>query len=164
MSDKTSNADSRAPSPEEIKEILGFIPLLAGYFRPARAMADMPDELRALFEDHRLTPRHGAVLTQMLAEEPLTVTALARRLDVSLGTASELVGDLSRTGWVDRREDPDNRRRAFVSIPEGRRPLVESMIAARAAPLLRVLEGLSPRDREGFRAGLRAWAREVREL
>nr|WP_221308921.1 MarR family transcriptional regulator [Nocardiopsis mwathae] len=138
--------------------------MLAGYFHPARAMADMPAELRTLFEDHRLTPRHGAVLTQLVAEDALTVTAIARRLDVSLATASEVVGDLVRTGWLSRQEDPDNRRRALISVPEGRRPLVESLVAARAAPILRALEGLSPCDRQGFQAGLRAWAREVRDI
>jgi hypothetical protein len=39
---------------------------------------------------------------------------------------------------------------------------VGGFVAQRAAPLLKVLEGLSPRDQEGFARGLAAWAREVR--
>jgi DNA-binding MarR family transcriptional regulator len=96
-----------------------------------------------------------------VAQQSITVTDLARRLGLSLSTVSELVGDLSRAGLVERQEDPANRRRTLVSLTERHRPTFEAFVAARAAPLLRVLENLSPRDRKGFSAGLSAWAREV---
>jgi DNA-binding MarR family transcriptional regulator len=159
VTDNGRLARPRPPQPEELR-ILGFVPLLAAYFQ--RARTDMPAELQAAFSSHRLTARHGAVLPQLLAEESISVTDLARRMGVSLPTASELVGDLSRAGWVERREDPDNRRRTLVSLTEHHRPTVEDFVATRAAPLLRVLQDLSPRDREGFAEGLAAWAHEVR--
>lgn len=140
--------------------MLALIPLIAAYFQ--RARGDMPAEFSAGFQEHGLTARHGAALAHLLADESLSVTELSRRMGVSLSTASELVGDLSRAGWVDRREDPANRRRTLVSITERQRPVMEAFVARRSAPLLRVLEGLSPRDREGFVAGLTAWAHEVR--
>ncbi|GIE97683.1 hypothetical protein Ari01nite_51480 [Paractinoplanes rishiriensis] len=123
----------------------------------------MPPDLREAFGRHRLTARHGAVLGQLaVADENTGVGDLARAMGVSLSTASELVGDLSRAGIVERREDPGNRRRTLVRLADAYRPSVEQLVAGRAAPLLRVLDGLSERDRQGFAAGLRAWAAEVR--
>lgn len=159
MTDKSSPVKPRAPQPEEIKEFLGFVPLLAAYFQ--RVRIDMPVELQETFSGHGLTARHGAVLAQLVAQQSISVSDLARRLGLSLSTASELVGDLSRAGVVERKEDPANRRRTLVSLAEQHRPPFEAFVAARAAPLLRVLESLSPRDREGFSAGLTAWACEV---
>jgi DNA-binding MarR family transcriptional regulator len=102
------------------------------------------------------------VLAQLAPSPPMSVTELAGRMGVSLSTASELVGDLSRAGIVARREDPDNRRRTLVRISEDWRDVVQGFVAQRAAPLLTVLGELSPRDLDGFARGLAAWAREVR--
>ncbi|MFI9720510.1 MarR family winged helix-turn-helix transcriptional regulator [Streptomyces sp. NPDC052396] len=148
----------RVPTLEET-EIIGLIPLLQSHL--SRAWDDMSGDLRAHFEAHGLTARHGAVLPQLLAEQPLTVSELARRMRLSLSTASELVGALSRSGLVERGEDPANRRRTLVSIAPRHRPALEEFIARRSAPLLRALDGLSAQDRAGFHAGLTAWVREV---
>jgi hypothetical protein len=48
-------------------------------------------------------------------------------------------------------------------MEEEHRPAMEAFVARRSAPLLCVLENLSPRDRQGFIAGLTAWAHEVRD-
>ena len=150
---------SKLPPPEAV-EILASVPLLAAYFR--RESVEMPDELRAVFNAHRLTARHGAVLGQLAVVESMGVSQLARVMGVSLSTASEIVGDLNRAGIVERREDPTNRRRTLVQLAEQHRASVEQLVASRAAPLMRVLERLTDRDRQGFAAGLRAWAAEVR--
>lgn len=150
----------RVPTPEET-EAIGLVPLLAPYVDRARAWSDMPGPLRAVFDAHGLTARHGAVLPQLLAEQPLAVGELARRMRLSLSTTSELVGALDRAGLVERRDDPANRRRTLVAIAGRHRPSVEEFIAQRSAPLLRALDGLSARDRAGFVAGLTAWVREV---
>jgi DNA-binding MarR family transcriptional regulator len=139
--------------------VLGHVPLLAAYF--GRARSEMPAELDEVFRNHGLTARHGAVLTQLLPGQSLSVSALAQRLGVSLSTASELVGDLSRARLATRREDPANRRRTLVSLSEDHRAAFESFVTIRSAPLLRALDTLAPRDRAGFVAGLTAWAREV---
>ncbi|MFI7106930.1 MarR family winged helix-turn-helix transcriptional regulator [Nonomuraea sp. NPDC050227] len=150
----------RLPRPEEVREALGFVPLVEAYFR--RAQAEMPDRMREIFRSHGLTARHGAVIPQLTVESSLSVSELADRMGVSLPTASELVGDLSRAGLVERREDPADRRRTLVSLAPDHRAMVEGFVALRAAPLLRVLDNLSPSDRQGFVAGLIAWAHEVR--
>ncbi len=144
---------------EQDLEVLLYVPLLSAYFQ--RARSEMPPALQEIFSRHRLTARHGAVLSQLLTGHQLSVTELAGRLGVTLSTASELVGNLSDAGLVDRQEDPTNRRRTLVSLREEHRPVVMSFITIRAAPLLRAVAGLSPRDRAGFVAGLAAWSREA---
>ncbi|MER7350291.1 MarR family transcriptional regulator [Streptomyces aurantiacus] len=156
----------RAPDPGKPTaveaQIVGLVPLLEPYFRGAVVSELMPERLREAMDSHGLTPRHGAVLPQLLAAaEPLTVSGIAHRLQVSLPTASELVGGLARAGIVTRAPDESNRRRVLVSLAEDYRPLLESFVVRRGEPLLRALAGLSPEQREGFTAGLRAWVREV---
>ncbi|MFD7234824.1 MarR family winged helix-turn-helix transcriptional regulator [Streptomyces syringium] len=150
----------RRPTRDEIA-IVGLVPLLEPFFRGPVVRALMPEQLRDAMETHGLTPRHGAVLPQLLAGEPLSVSEIARRLHVSLPTASELVGGLSRAGIVERTEDPANRRRILVSLAEDFRAPLEGFVARRGEPLLRALEGLSPSERAGFLAGLSAWVHEV---
>ncbi|PSK99376.1 DNA-binding MarR family transcriptional regulator [Murinocardiopsis flavida] len=162
MTDENPPGQRRIPDPELIKETLGYVPLIEAYFR--KGPVEMPPELREIFAGHRLTARHGAVISQLVAVTSLNVTELARRMGVSLPTASELVGDLDRSGLIERRPDPENRRRTLVAISVAKRPTVEAFVETRAAPLLRVIESLSPRDRAGFTAGLAAWAHEVRDL
>ncbi|WP_240044725.1 MarR family winged helix-turn-helix transcriptional regulator [Streptomyces alboflavus] len=150
-------------TPVEIR-IVGLVPLLEPYFRGAAVSALMPEPLREAMDSHGLTPRHGAVLPQLLAADgPLTVSGIADRLQVSLPTASELVGGLARAGIVTRAPDETNRRRVLVSLAEEYRPLLDSFVARRGEPLLRALAGLPAEQREGFMAGLRAWVREVQQ-
>jgi DNA-binding MarR family transcriptional regulator len=155
-----STPDNRPPTSAEL-DALRYVPLLASFFK--RARTDMPDRMRRIFERHQLTNRHGAILTQLITPEQFGVGDLARRLGVSLSTASELVGDLDRAGLVDRAEDPGNRRRTLVTLPAKHRPMIESYVAVRAAPLLRAMEELSESERAGFTAGLRAWATHAGE-
>ena len=149
----------RLPTAEEM-EAIGLVPLISPYMR--NALTEMPDRLRTVFDVHGLTPRHGAVLPQLIAEQPLTVGELAHRMGLSLSTVSELVSALNKAGLVERREDPENRRRMLVRIDGRYQALVESFIARRSAPLLRALDSLTPGERAGFIAGLAAWAREAR--
>lgn len=148
------------PDAAEIREVLTLLPLLA-YFQ--RARHDMSAEFYEAFRTHGLTARHGAVLSHLLTDRSLSVTELSRRMGISLSTASELVGDLGRAGWVERREDPADRRRTLVSTAEEHRPAMEEFVTRRSTPPLRVLDGFSPRDRQGFVAGLTAWAHEVHD-
>ncbi|WP_280264466.1 MarR family winged helix-turn-helix transcriptional regulator [Nocardia wallacei] len=156
MPDKTSAP--RVPSRTEITEIIGFLPLIAAFF--AKAHADMPAEYEEAFAG--LTNRHGAVCVQLVPEESLSVGELAARMGLALSTVSELVGDLDRAEWVSRTPDPSNRRRTLVRLRPEKRHHMETFVARRAEPLLDALTTLTPTERDGFAAGLRAWAHEIR--
>jgi MarR family len=86
------------PSPEDVAEVLGFVPLLEVYFRRC-LQVEMPAPLQEIFRHHRLTARHGGVLAQLSAGQPISVTELARRMGVSLSTANELVATWVGRGW-----------------------------------------------------------------
>ncbi|WP_280486780.1 MarR family winged helix-turn-helix transcriptional regulator [Nocardia cyriacigeorgica] len=131
---------------------------------PRRGRGDSPPPGPPTFQTHGLGPRHGAILTQLMAGEPASVTDLARRLGVSLSTASQLVGDLARADLVLREEDPRNRRRTLVSIAAAVRPIFEQFLAVRSAALLRAIARLEPADRPAFLAGLAAWAQEEQKV
>ncbi|GAA1073145.1 hypothetical protein GCM10009642_04300 [Nocardiopsis metallicus] len=158
--------DDRPPEPSDgpdraLVAELGVIPQLEVYFR--RIRVDMPAKVASVFAEHGLTARHGGVLGQLAVVPSIGVSELARRMAVSVPTASELAGDLRRAGLVVAEGDPDNRRRTLLSLAEDYRPSVESLVAAQAAPLQRAMERLPERDRKGFAAGLRAWAEEMRD-
>jgi DNA-binding MarR family transcriptional regulator len=160
MADRGGTGDeTRVPDRALVEGALRFVPLIEAYYR--RAHSEMPEELHRLFTENRLTARHGAVLAQLSHGQELGVSELSSRLEVGLSTVSELVGDLSRVGLVERRSDPANRRRVLVSLAPEHRDLMRAFMARRARPLLRTFERLSPSQREGFAAGLEAWAREL---
>ncbi|MEC3980495.1 MarR family winged helix-turn-helix transcriptional regulator [Amycolatopsis sp. H20-H5] len=149
----------RVPDADEVAEVIAYVPPLAAFFH--RARVDMPPAMQTAFDKHRLGTRHGAVLIQLFTGRPLSVTALAERLGSSLSSASELVGDLERAGMVRRQEDPADRRRTLVSLPDQPREEFTQFLGLRAAPLLEALGQLSPEHREGFITGLRLWVAET---
>lgn len=99
---------SPAVSAEQIaRELLMIVPRLN------RIIAR---DLRAEFGDDTTIVRMR-VLGE-LAEAPLTLSALARKREVSLQAASEHVQDLVARGWVLRTPDPHDRRQAMLSLTD----------------------------------------------
>lgn len=75
------------------------------------------------FEDSRFA---DGVIFQHLMAGPITITALAERLDVSQQAASKSVADLQKRGYLSREPDPaDARARLVVLTARG-----EAVIAA----------------------------------
>ncbi|WP_433888577.1 MarR family winged helix-turn-helix transcriptional regulator [Streptomyces sp. CA-111067] len=71
------------------------------------------------FED--LRPTHGFVFVR-LSERGATVTEIADHLGVTRQAASQIVDELERKGYVERRPHPDDARaRLILLTPRGRR-------------------------------------------
>ena len=96
-----------------------------------------------------LGPRHVAALEQ-LRSGPLTVGALATRLDLTLSTVSTVLAELDRAGFVTRHADPADRRRTIAQITPANKTLIENWLNGAAAPLARVLDRLAPSERDTF--------------
>ena len=96
-----------------------------------------------------LGPRHVAALEQ-LREGPLTVGALATRLDLTLSTVSGVLADLDRAGFIDRHPDEVDRRRTIVRITPAKSALIEQWLDGAAQPLARVLDRLAPQEQAAF--------------
>ena len=59
---------------------------------------------------------------QTLYDESLAIGTLAERMGVTPGATTRLVDGMIGRGWVDRRRDPDDRRRVLLELTdEGRR-------------------------------------------
>jgi DNA-binding MarR family transcriptional regulator len=96
-----------------------------------------------------LGPRHVAALEQ-LRDGPLTVGALAARLDLTLSTVSGVLADLDRAGYVARQADVADRRRTIVQITPAKNAEIEEWLDGAAEPLARVLERLAPDEQAAF--------------
>jgi DNA-binding MarR family transcriptional regulator len=101
------------------------------------------------------------VLLALSLSGPLTIGELATRLGLTSATTSLLAGELDRAGFLDRREDDNDRRRTIVSLPEHIRAPLEQVANAKLAALRRTLEQLDRRAREHFLEGLRLLAGEA---
>ncbi|WP_018503670.1 MarR family winged helix-turn-helix transcriptional regulator [Parafrankia discariae] len=124
---------------EAVRALLLLMPQLIG--RAKRTPP--PDELAGT----ALGPRHLSLLSFLLFDGPMTVNALASRLEVAPTTASLMIADLSRGGVVERHEDPDDRRRRIVSIADASRPAIEGWLGPAAAAWREALQPLSQAER-----------------
>ena len=96
-----------------------------------------------------LGPRHVAALEQ-LREGPLSVGALATRLDLTLSTVSGVLADLDRAGYVVRSADTCDRRRTNVQITPAKNAEIQRWLDSAAQPLARVLDQLDPAEQATF--------------
>ena len=93
--------------------------------------------IRRLRAEHRFPLSHGAVLGRLDREGPQSVSDLATKERVRHQSMTQTVKDLESDGYVERRPDPDDRRRAVVGLTDAGRATLE----------------LDRRHREGWLAG-----------
>lgn len=129
-----------------IRALLLLMPRLVG--RAKRL--PIPAEL----ESYDLAPRHLSLLAYLLFDGPMTVNDLAVRLEVAPTTVSLMVGELSRKGVLERKEDEADRRRRIISVAADRRPAIESWLARGATAWRDALEPLTAHERRTFVATL----------
>ena|SRR5436305_409947 len=113
--------------------------------------------------DPPLGRRHVGVLAQIGTEGERTVGELARELGLSLPAASKLTRDLEDHGLVERREDPDDRRRTVVALNSATARRIRSWLSRRNRPLEQALATLDTNERRAFLKGLSALADALME-
>ncbi|HZS31353.1 MAG TPA: MarR family winged helix-turn-helix transcriptional regulator [Gaiellaceae bacterium] len=102
--------------PAELLDSTAFLLKRLGYKAKERAM-DAYDELG-------MSPYDHAVLVALAEDSHETQGALADALGYDRGQMVGILDELEEQGLVQRRRDPDDRRRQVVSItPEGRKAL-----------------------------------------
>jgi DNA-binding MarR family transcriptional regulator len=84
----------------------------------------------------------------------LSVKELSDRLGLSLPGASRIVDALMRRGWLERREDPDDRRMKRVRITDEGRKVLDRIEAARLAGLEDYAASLTPEQRNRLSSAL----------
>jgi DNA-binding MarR family transcriptional regulator len=80
----------------------------------------------------------------------MSVGEIAAQLGLTLATVSGIIADSERAGFVERRPDPEDRRRTIVSLVPAQRAAVGQWIDGAAAPMERTLDRLSPGERASF--------------
>jgi DNA-binding MarR family transcriptional regulator len=118
--------------------------------RPTRELLEL------VSGDPPLGRRHVALLAQIGTEGERSVGELAGELDLSLPAASKLTRDLEDHDLVERREDPQDRRRTVVALNAGTAKRVHAWLERRSKPLEHALATLDPKEQEAFLKGLRA--------
>lgn len=136
-----------------VREMLLLMPRLVGRAKRIRVPAALAS--------FTLAPRHLTLLSLLLLDGPMPVNELAKRLEVAPATVSLMVGDLSRQGILDRREDEHDRRRTIVSIAADHRPAIDDWLAVGARAWRHALSPLSPAERRTFLDTLRRYEERV---
>ena len=150
------NGDRRADGPDvddAVRTLLLLMPRMVGRVKRIR----IPEELQSL----TLAPRHLSLLAYLLFDGPLGVNELAARLEVAPTTVSLLIGDLSRKGVLERREDERDRRRRIVALADAHEPAISAWLAPGAAAWRRALAPLTPDQRRLFVDTLLTYEAEV---
>nr|WP_042194505.1 MarR family winged helix-turn-helix transcriptional regulator [Kibdelosporangium sp. MJ126-NF4]CTQ96066.1 regulatory protein, MarR [Kibdelosporangium sp. MJ126-NF4] len=140
---------------DAVRALLLLMPRMVGRVKRVK----VPDELQSL----ALAPRHLSLLSYLLFDGPMTVNDLAERLEVAPATVSLMIGDLSRKGILERREDEDDRRRRIVSISDAHRPAIDEWLARGATAWQNALRPLSGEQRRMFIDTLLAYERGIAE-
>jgi DNA-binding MarR family transcriptional regulator len=135
----------RAAGPEECDHCLRLMGLFPRVIRGMRRWQDRATPAATA----PLSPRHVAALEQ-LRGGPVTVGELAGRLGLTLSTVSGVLADLDRAGLVERHPDPRDRRRTIVQVAPDQAAMIGQWLDGAAIPLARVLNKLSPGERQAF--------------
>jgi DNA-binding MarR family transcriptional regulator len=105
--------------------------------------------IRRLRSEQNLFPlNQAAVLGRLDREGPGSVSDLAAAERVRPQSMAQTVGDLEADALVERSPDPDDRRRALVSLTAAGRRRIEADRAARESWLVKAIEALPEADRE----------------
>lgn len=91
-----------------------------------------------------MTRAQWAVLLRLERNEGLIQTDLADVLDIKPITLTRLVDRLCKSGLVERRPDPNDRRARFLFMTPKARPLLERIAAQSESLAGAVLQGLDP--------------------
>jgi DNA-binding MarR family transcriptional regulator len=161
MTAKTAKKE-RVSSTKEATDLLTLLSgVLIGMKRKPPGSDQEHDELREAFEKSELGERHVGPLLMLVLGGPASVSELAERIGLTPATTSLLVGELSRAGFVQRREDDADRRRIIVSIDKSIEDVVRPSLDETLAPLERGLDRMSAAQKTHLMEGLRILNEEI---
>lgn len=104
------------------------------------------------------------VLVMIATRGPQTLGGVAAELGVHASNATRTCEKLVRAGFIERTEDPADRRFVRVTLTPAGRALVERVISHRRAALADVLAGMDPHGRSAAVDSFRAFASAAGDL
>jgi DNA-binding MarR family transcriptional regulator len=149
---ETTETAKVARLPEELVNSTAFLLKRLGFVSKDRSLA--------AYDAMGLHPYHHAVLAVLDEGAPDTQASIADTLGYDRGQLVGLLDELEEKGLLERRRDPDDRRRHIVSLtPAGKRTLAK--LRATAGRLEdELLAPLSAAEREQLHALLRKLAEQ----
>ena len=116
------------------------------------------------FLDVDVTMPQAKVLYVVATNPQLSMSAIAAELGVGLPAVSGLVDRLVTLGYLERREDPADRRQQLVSVTEAGARTLDHLRELNTEAMRRLLGGLEPDELDALLTSLTALDREVRRL
>ena len=110
---------------------------------------------RVALEPWNLSPSQARALSVLVRHGHLRPGALADHLRIAPRSATEVIDDLQRLGFVDRRPDPADRRAVLVTPTDEGARVAHEIRAARHAESRRLFAALDPDDRRDLTRILR---------
>lgn len=143
------------------------LPPVAGESSDAQRLTETVTRLRRALRatvrtDHpwELLPMAQVELLQVLAEEsPLRIRDIAERRNLATNTVSNLVGQMTTDGMVERATSTTDRRVAAVTLTPAGAEKLQSWIATNERQIGAALATLDEQDRAAVRAALPALER-----
>lgn len=94
-----------------------------------------------------ISPSQSRPLGVLTRHGVMRLSELAEHLRIAARSATEVVDDLERRGFVERRQDPNDRRATLVSLTDEGTKVSEAIRSARSAEAERFFGRLSASDR-----------------
>ena len=126
---------------------------------------DFTDELLAISRNFGMFERDAVccgdvtvrqcMALQILMDTSLTVGALAERMGVTPGATTRLVDGMIGRDWLERRRDPDDRRRVLLELTDEGRREAEYLRECTEGGVERVVEELPAGERETVLTAMR---------
>ena len=147
MSHATRRAADSRVSPDQVDAVM----------RASRALVGIAAASIAEVEDLVTVPQLR-VLVMVATRGPMNLAAVASGLEVSPSNASRICDRLMKAGFLDRGEDPVDRRNITLTLTEAGRGLVNQVSRHRRTAIQRVLRNMEPREREQLTRALERFA------
>ncbi|MFG1606858.1 MarR family winged helix-turn-helix transcriptional regulator [Actinoplanes sp. NPDC049265] len=108
---------------------------------------ELRSRTRDALEPWAITPSQSRALSVLLGDEQHRLSDLAERLRIAPRSATEVVDHLERSGLVERRPDPADRRATLIVLTGRGRAAADDIRAARIIEADRFFGRLEPADR-----------------
>ncbi|MFD7073421.1 MarR family winged helix-turn-helix transcriptional regulator [Nocardioides sp. NPDC059952] len=110
--------------------------------------------LDAILKESGVTALQYTALSVLERRPTMSAADLARASFVRAQSAADLIGALERRGLIERRIDPDNRRRMLISLTTEGRAFLDTYDPRVEELEEQMLADLGPEDRTAFRTFL----------
>ena len=105
-----------------------------------------------------------SVLMQLHHRGPCGMSEISERFDITAAAASQLTEKLVQGGYIERTEDPNDRRAKLIQLTDSGVELIEAGIKERYRWMDELVSNLPPEDRPSVSEALKVLTEAARRL